>query len=123
MNDMNEAELAQLRAALLERAAALSAHLAAEADAAGPGASAANDVEASPADNASARTLNQLVYEATEHQAAQLRAVKQALARFDNDHYGICEQCGEPIGLSRLRARPEARYCIACQTKMEKTRR
>ncbi len=123
MHGLDEAELSRLRAALVERAQALSAQLTAEAEAAGARAASVNENEASPADNASARTLNALVNEAAEHKAAQLRAVKQALARFENDQYGICAQCGEAIGLSRLRARPEARNCIACQTKMEKTRR
>jgi DnaK suppressor protein len=82
-----------------------------------------HEVEASPADNASQRTLNELVHEAAEHTGHQLQLVRQALARMDDGSYGLCEHCGEEIGYSRLNARPEAPLCIACQTRLEKGRR
>lgn len=78
-----------------------------------------HEAEASPADNASQRTLNALVHEAAEHTARQLHIVRHALAKFDDDSYGLCERCGDPIGYSRLDARPEARLCITCQTRLE----
>jgi len=81
-----------------------------------------HEVEASPADNASQRTLNELVHEAAEHSAHHLNLVQHALARMANGDYGLCENCGEEIGYSRLEARPEARLCIACQTRLEKRR-
>lgn len=45
---------------------------------------------------------------------ARLAEVDAALARLDSGSYGACEQCGEPIGAERLRARPPARWCIRC---------
>jgi DnaK suppressor protein len=81
-----------------------------------------HEVEASPADNASQRTLNELVHEAAEHTAHHLNLVQHALARVADGEYGLCENCGEEIGYSRLEARPEARLCIACQTRLEKRR-
>ena len=81
-----------------------------------------HEVEASPADNASQRTLNELVHEAAEHSAHHLNLVQHALARMADGEYGLCENCGEEIGYSRLDARPEARLCIACQTRLEKRR-
>ncbi|MFD8557240.1 TraR/DksA C4-type zinc finger protein [Streptosporangium canum] len=30
------------------------------------------------------------------------------------DAYGVCESCGRPIVVERLRARPAARTCIEC---------
>lgn len=77
--------------------------------------------EASPADNASARTLSEVAVEITEHKTIQLQSVRHALTKFDDGRYGVCESCGEPIGLSRLSARPEARFCISCQTNREKS--
>ena len=41
---------------------------------------------------------------------AQLAEVEHALAKFDAGTYGICERCGRPIPLARLRVLPEARY-------------
>ena len=31
----------------------------------------------------------------------------------------ICEECGEEISLSRLKARPVTRLCITCKAKQE----
>lgn len=82
-----------------------------------------HEAEASPADNASQRTLNALVHEAAEHTTRQLGIVRHALSKFADDSYGLCENCGEEIGYSRLNARPEARLCIGCQTLTEQRRR
>jgi DnaK suppressor protein len=81
---------------------------------------AVDEVETSPADKATVRLLNDLALEAADHNAMQLRSVRYALAKFDDGSYGACEECGNPIGFSRLQARPEARLCIACQTRAEK---
>jgi RNA polymerase-binding transcription factor DksA len=43
-----------------------------------------------------------------------LRDVEHALAKFDQDNYGICENCSRPIAPARLEAKPEARLCIDC---------
>jgi hypothetical protein len=44
----------------------------------------------------------------------ELHDIEEALRRIDEGRYGQCEACGGPIGLQRLRAIPEARYCLAC---------
>jgi DnaK suppressor protein len=44
----------------------------------------------------------------------RLAEVEAALARRDAGSYGICENCGRPIGAERLAARPAARTCIDC---------
>ena len=41
--------------------------------------------------------------------------VDAALRRIDEDEYGDCENCGDPIDPRRLEARPEAPLCVACQ--------
>jgi DnaK suppressor protein len=82
-----------------------------------------HEAEASPADNASQRTLNDLVHETAEHTGRQLDAVRHALTKFADNSYGLCESCGGDIGYSRLNARPEARRCIVCQTRLEQRRR
>lgn len=123
MNRLEQEQVSRLQAMLEQRKAVLLDQIADDAEAANLRAAAVNEIEASPADNASARTLNELINEAAEHNAAQLRIVKHALAKFADGSYGVCENCGEQIGLSRLNARPEARFCIVCQTRMEKARR
>ncbi|MBC7452804.1 MAG: TraR/DksA family transcriptional regulator, partial [Massilia sp.] len=78
------------------------------------------EVETSPADKATVRLLNDLALEAAGLHTAQLHTIRHALLKFDDGSYGECEQCGNPIGFSRLQARPEARLCIACQTRSER---
>ena len=40
-----------------------------------------------------------------------------ALARLDGGTWGRCERCGGAIGRDRLRAVPEARFCVPCSRK------
>ena len=47
----------------------------------------------------------------------RLRAIDAALSRLHAGSYGICVNCGEPIGDGRLVAIPEAATCIACATR------
>ena len=44
----------------------------------------------------------------------ELEDIDAALARIRDGRYGRCLACGGPMGLQRLRAIPEARYCVAC---------
>lgn len=45
---------------------------------------------------------------------ADLAAIGAALRRLDDGSYGVCEECGNPIGAGRLAARPAAVLCITC---------
>jgi DnaK suppressor protein len=45
--------------------------------------------------------------------------IEDAIARIDDGSYGICEDCGEEIGLKRLEARPVTMLCIDCKTIQE----
>lgn len=76
--------------------------------------------ESSPLDQATVRLLNDLTLETAGQRAAEAHLLRQALARIEEGSYGACEACGQPIGVSRLLARPEARLCIACQTRVER---
>jgi DnaK suppressor protein len=44
-----------------------------------------------------------------------LREVRSALARIDDDTFGICRDCDEEIGPKRLAAVPWTALCIVCQ--------
>ncbi len=46
--------------------------------------------------------------------------VEAALRRIDEDEYGDCAGCGEPIDPRRLNAQPEAPLCVACQGRRER---
>jgi DnaK suppressor protein len=49
----------------------------------------------------------------------RLQQVAAALRRLGADEYGECLSCGDAIGAPRLAARPEAPFCISCQSKRE----
>jgi len=62
----------------------------------------------------------QLLLSLNENERMMLQEVDEALDRIENGTYGICEECGGPIGLKRLEVKPVAKYCVPCKTKLEK---
>jgi len=50
----------------------------------------------------------------SEEQRRELAAIDEALGRIAAGSYGTCLACGGPLGLQRIRAIPEARYCTGC---------
>jgi RNA polymerase-binding protein DksA len=44
----------------------------------------------------------------------KVRSLQEALTRFEEGTYGICERCGRQVAAQRLEALPEARLCIDC---------
>ena len=44
-----------------------------------------------------------------------LHDVQDALKKFEQGTYGVCESCEEKIDWARLEAKPEARLCIRCK--------
>ena len=48
-----------------------------------------------------------------------LEQVDRSLDAIANDCYGLCVECGEPVGQSRLKAIPWASHCIRCQQLLE----
>ena len=51
----------------------------------------------------------------------ELREIDDALIRIANGTYGICIDCEQPIGISRLKANPTAKRCLQCQALYERT--
>ncbi len=45
---------------------------------------------------------------------------ERALERIDAKTYGICEECGSPIGKARLQVFPRATLCMLCKQKEER---
>jgi DnaK suppressor protein len=49
--------------------------------------------------------------------------IDMALGRIEDGSYGYCEETGDPIGIKRLEARPNATLCIEAQERHEKYER
>ena len=52
-----------------------------------------------------------------------LHKINEALKRIEAGGYGFCEETGEPIGLSRLQARPVATLSVEAQERRERSGR
>jgi len=59
----------------------------------------------------------------TTKQNVELHEIEEALKKIENNVYGICEMCEEPISFQRLKVKPQAKYCIVCREIVEKNRK
>ncbi len=48
---------------------------------------------------------------------SQVQRIEHALERMEDGTYGLCESCGAPIPIDRLRALPHSTLCVACASK------
>lgn len=49
-----------------------------------------------------------------------LTKVENALKRLEQQEFGLCVSCKQPISLARLKAIPYTEMCLKCQENMEK---
>ena len=48
-----------------------------------------------------------------------LAKIDAALQRMERGEFGMCEDCDDPIGFQRLKARPVTTLCIQCKSERE----
>ncbi len=48
-----------------------------------------------------------------------LKEIEAALKKIKNGTYGKCERCKKPIEIKRLEVKPEAVYCLKCESVIE----
>ncbi len=70
-------------------------------------------------DLVSASVEKEKAFEYGELGVNALREIDDALEKLKEGTFGICEVCGKPIGLRRLKVMPSARLCIECKSKEE----
>ena len=75
---------------------------------------------ADSSDWASAEMQRNFSLRTRDRERKLLAKIEQALQRIEDGTYGYCEETGEPIGLSRLEARPIATLCIEAQERHER---
>jgi DnaK suppressor protein len=73
--------------------------------------------QADDASDVTEQTMNETV---REQLAWLLTEVEHALTKLERGEYGLCEQCGKPIGEGRLDVLPSARLCMEDQSKRER---
>ena len=72
-----------------------------------------------PADRATIEEEHALELRTRDRERKLLKKVEQSLARIESGDYGWCEETGEPIGVSRLLARPTANLSLEAQERRE----
>jgi DnaK suppressor protein len=55
-----------------------------------------------------------------DREREKLRNIEEALLRFEEGDYGICDECGDEIPIGRLKVMPFARYCVRCKSDIER---
>jgi len=74
-------------------------------------------------DTASSEVNLQFTGRLREREQGLLSKIEHALAKIESGEYGECANCGEDIGVKRLKARPVAELCIDCKSEQEKLER
>jgi DnaK suppressor protein len=79
--------------------------------------------ESDPLDRASLEVERNFNLRIRDRERRLIYKIRNALMRIDEGRYGVCEACGEAIGIHRLKARPVTNYCITCKEESEATER
>lgn len=74
-------------------------------------------------DLASSEYLQAFTFRLRGREKAFLDKIQKALERIDDGSFGVCEECGDPISVKRLEARPETTLCIRCKEDQERVER
>lgn len=73
-----------------------------------------------PADVGSANFERDHEMSLVRNSEEMLEQSERALAAIKRGTYGVCENCGQPIGKGRLQIIPRATLCLACKQREER---
>ena len=72
-----------------------------------------------PTDRATLEADRNFMLRIRDRENKLIKKIRKALERIEEGTFGVCESCGEEIGMERLKARPVTTQCIECKTKEE----
>jgi DnaK suppressor protein len=72
-----------------------------------------------PSDRATMESNRNSILRIRDRERKLIFKLQEALQRLDDGEFGICEECGEAIGIERLKARPVTTLCIECKSNQE----
>lgn len=78
-----------------------------------------NEIFADPADRATMESDRAFTLRIRDRERKLIKKIRAALQRMDDGVFGICDECGEEIGVARLNARPVTKLCINCKSRQE----
>ena len=76
-----------------------------------------------PADRASLEGNRNLTLRIRDRERKLITKIDEALLRIEDGTYGVCEECGNDIGVERLKARPVTTLCVRCKSEQEDAER
>jgi DnaK suppressor protein len=76
-----------------------------------------------PTDRASLESDRNATLRIRDRERKLIAKIDEALLRIGDGTYGLCEACGEPIAVERLKARPVTTLCIDCKSAQEEEER
>ena len=117
MDALIDAQIAELKEALLVLKEELSAVLEASKDGAKP---VDLDQPIGRLSRMDAIQQQKMVSANRRSMEVRLQRVEAALKHMEEGLYGECRRCEEEIAYPRLKARPEAPFCLTCQGSLEK---
>lgn len=74
-------------------------------------------------DLASSESEQSMSLRLRDRERVLLKKIDKVLKKIEDGSYGVCESCGEEIGIKRLEARPVTDLCIRCKEEQEKMER
>ncbi|WP_243545819.1 RNA polymerase-binding protein DksA [Pseudodesulfovibrio tunisiensis] len=77
------------------------------------------EVYADPADRATAESDRAFTLRLRDRERKLIKKIQNAITRIEDGDFGLCQDCGEEIGVARLKARPMTTLCIECKSKQE----
>lgn len=76
-----------------------------------------------PTDRGVLESDRNLMLRIRDRERKLISKIDEALARIGDGSFGLCEECGEPIMVERLKARPVTTLCIECKAAQEERER
>jgi len=74
---------------------------------------------ADPTDRATLEADRALILRMRDRERKLLTKINEAFSRIESGNYGRCDECGDEIGIERLKARPVTTLCIGCKSAQE----
>ena len=72
-----------------------------------------------PTDRATLESDRNFMLRIRDRERKLILKIREALQRIDDGNFGVCELCGDDIGMDRLKARPVTTLCIECKRRQE----
>jgi len=76
-----------------------------------------------PTDRATLESDRNFMLRIRDRERKLIVKIREALQRIEDGTFGLCESCGDDIGVDRLKARPVTTLCIECKRKQEAVER